>query len=604
MRINKSMFTGRLARVRKNLKLGLSLAWAASPGLFMRYTVWGIFNAIMPPIAVYLGAVLVNKIAAAKVEAMEFTDILPIILGIWFTIIVQRSVGAYLGYGRNLYVRRVELEAERRLLAKASKVDLGHFDNSDWHDRLARARRDVSWRPGDLTWSVLGLSGNIVTIVLMAGLLASLHYLLVVLALGAAILSLVIESRVTSKLYKYYYKETPEERERGYLSELLVESRTTKEIRAYVLADYLLGRHRNLSETLFKQRAQMYKSGTRIAIISGIVTGTTLALAYVFVALRGVQGTMNPGDVVLVIGAFTSVAGSLGMISSTFVAVDQHTTFLDDYFSFLNIGPLLPVPEKPATIPPGSIEEIEFDNISFSYPGGTGEAVENLNLKIRKGEMIALVGENGAGKSTLVKLLLRFYDVQKGAIRVGGVDVKNMDPETLRSRMGVLFQDYAHYELTVRENVMMGWPYGKIDDERIQKALKDSHSEWLVKKLPNGLDSKVGRLFEGGHDLSGGEWQRLALARIMYRDSDIWILDEPTSSLDPEAEAAIFAELKENLKGRIGIIISHRFSTVRIADRIAVIDDGHIKELGTHDELVAANNQYAHLFELQAAGYR
>jgi ATP-binding cassette subfamily B protein len=225
-------------------------------------------------------------------------------------------------------------------------------------------------------------------------------------------------------------------------------------------------------------------------------------------------------------------------------------------------------------------------------------------LHIRSGELIALVGDNGAGKSTLVKLLLRFYDTSQGSVRVGGVDIKNFDPEELRSRIGVLFQDYASYELTVRENVLMGRPDIPVDDERVMKALRDSRSEWLVKKLQNGLDSKVGRLFEGGHDLSGGEWQRLALARIMYRDADIWILDEPTASLDTEAEAGIFAELKENLKGRIGIVISHRFSTVRIADRIAVIADGHVTELGTHEELLEADGRYAKLFELQAAGYR
>jgi ATP-binding cassette, subfamily B, bacterial len=558
----------------------------------------------MPPVAVLLGAILVNKIADARAQSLTFEDILPIIIGLWLTFVIQRTLGSYIGYGRNLYVRRVELEAERRLLQKASKVDLGHFDNSDWFDRLARAKRDVSWRPGDLTWSVLGLSGNVVTIILMAGLLASLHYLLVVLALAASILSLVIESRVTSKLYKFFYKETPEERERGYIGELLVEPRNTKEIRAYVLADYLLERHKKISEDLFRQRALMYRSGARISMISGIVTGTTLALAYVFVAMRGLAGTIDPGGVVLVIGAFTSVSGSLGQISSTFVAVDQHTTFLDDYFSFLGISALVPVPEKPKVLPAGTVSGIEFDNVAFSYPGGTGSAVKDLNLSIRPGELIALVGENGAGKSTLIKLLLRFYDAQHGAVRIGGIDIKEMDPEALRSRIGVLFQDYATYELTVRENVLMGWPYDPPDEERVKKALKDSHSEWLVKKMPNGLDSKVGRLFEGGHDLSGGEWQRLALARIMYRDADIWILDEPTASLDPEAEASIFAELKENLKGRIGIVISHRFSTVRIADRIAVIDDGRVTELGTHQELLAANNRYARLFELQASGYR
>jgi ABC-type multidrug transport system fused ATPase/permease subunit len=561
-------------------------------------------NATMPPIAVLLGATLVNHIAEARVEPLQFTDMLPILIGLWIVAGTQRAVGAYMGYGRNLFVRRVQLEAERRLLAHASKLDLGHFDNSDWYDRLSRAKRDVSWRPGDLTWSVLGLSGNIVTIVLMASLLASLHYVLVILALMAALLSLALERGVTRRLYEFFYKETPEEREREYLGDLLVQPRNTKEIRAYVLADYLLGRHGTISEYLFEQRKQMYRSGTRISLLTGLVSGTTLALAYVFVAIQGAAGNIDPGGVVLVIGAFTSVAGTLGQISSTFVAVDQHTTFLGDYFSFLAIEPLVRAPAQPHVLPASFGAGIDFDNVTFTYPGGTEPAVAGLSLHIRSGELIALVGENGAGKSTLVKLLLRFYDPDAGSVRVGGVDLKDVDPEALRSRVGVLFQDYATYELSVRENVVMGRPDVEVNEERVLEALRDSRSEWLVKKMPNGLDSKVGRLFEGGHDLSGGEWQRLALARIMYRDADIWILDEPTSSLDPEAEAGIFAELKENLEGRIGIVISHRFSTVRIADRIAVIVDGRVTELGTHAELVRANGRYAQLFELQAAGYR
>jgi ATP-binding cassette subfamily B protein len=415
---------------------------------------------------------------------------------------------------------------------------------------------------------------------------------------------LALERRMTTRLYEFFYKETPEEREREYLGDLLVQPRNTKEIRAYVLADYLLGRHNTLSEELYQQRVRMYRSATRTSLLTGLVTGTTLALAYVFVAIQGSKGAIDPGGVVLVIGAFASVSGTLGNISSTFVAVDQHTTFLEDYFSFLAITPLVPSPAVPHPVPDWRIDDIEFDNVTFKYPGGTEPAVQNLSLHIRNGELIALVGENGAGKSTLVKLLLRFYDADEGAVRVGGVDVKDVDPDVLRNRIGVLFQDYASYELSVRENVVMGRPGGQVDDERVMEALQDARSDWLLRKMPKGLDSKVGRLFEGGHDLSGGEWQRLALARIMYRNADIWILDEPTSSLDPEAEAAIFAELKENLKGRIGIVISHRFSTVRIADRIAVIADGRIKELGSHEELLRAGGRYASLFELQAAGYR
>jgi ATP-binding cassette, subfamily B, bacterial len=594
---------GRAVRVRKNLRQGMALAWAASPGALIKYSLLGIINSAMPPITVYLGSTLVNRIADARLHSIRFTDMLPIVVGLWLATSAQRAIGAYSGYGRNLFVRRVQLEAERRLLAQASRLDLGHFDNSDWHDRLARAKRDISWRPGDLTWSVLGLSGNIVTIVLMASLLASLHYVLVVLALAGAVLSLLLERRVTSRMYEFFYKETPEEREREYVGDLLVQPRTTKEIRAYVLADYLLGRHRTMSEALFKLRAEMYRSGTRISILSGLVTGTALALAYVFVSLRGAAGTIDPGGVVLVIGAFTSVSGTLANISSTFVSVDQHTTFLDDYFSFLAIDPLIPIPASPVPLP-AAIDSIDFDHVTFTYPGGSEPAVEGLDLHIRGGELVALVGENGAGKSTLVKLLLRFYDPDRGNVRIGGIDLKNVHPEQLRGRIGVLFQDYANYELTVRDNVVMGRPDATADDQRVIEALRRSRSEWLVKKMPGGLDSKVGRLFEGGHDLSGGEWQRLALARIMYRNADIWILDEPTSSLDPEAEAAIFAELKENLRGRIGIVISHRFSTVRIADRIAVIAAGRVAEFGTHEQLLRSGGRYAELFEIQAAGYR
>jgi ATP-binding cassette subfamily B protein len=602
--MDKTAARGRLRRVAHNLRQGLALAWAASPESLIRFSLLGIVSAAMPPISVYLGATLVNRIASARMQAIPFEDLVPVLIGLWVVTAVQRSIGAYMGYGRNLFVRRVELEAERRLLRKASTLDLGHFDNSNWHDRLARAKRDVSWRPGDLTWSVLGLSGNIVTIVLMASLLASLHALLVVLALMAALLSLLLERRVTSKLYEFFYKETPEEREREYLGNLLVQPRMTKEVRAYVLGDYLLGRHSNLSEQLFRQRQQMYRSATRVSFLTGLVSGTTLALAYVFVAIRGAAGQIDPGGVVLVIGAFTSVAGTLGNISSTFVAVDQHTTFLDDYFSFLAIEPLVPAPKASALPAAWRADSIEFDAVTFTYPGGTEPAVAGLDLRVNHGELVALVGENGAGKSTLVKLLLRFYDPDAGAVRVGGVDLRQLPPEALRGRIGVLFQDYASYELSVRENVVMGRPDRAADDARVMEALREARSEWLVAKMGKGLDAKVGRLFEGGHDLSGGEWQRLALARIMYRDADIWILDEPTSSLDPEAEAAIFAELKENLRGRIGLVISHRFSTVRIADRIAVIADGRVTEIGSHEDLLKAGGRYARLFEIQAAGYR
>ena len=391
--------TGRAGRVRKNLRQGMALAWSASPTSLVKYSVLGMVSATMPPIAVYLGAVLVNRIAEARLHSLQWRDMLPIVIGLWVATGVQRAIGAYMGYGRNLFVRRVQLEAERRLLAQASKVDLGHFDNSDWHDRLARAKRDVSWRPGDLTWSVLGLSGNIVTIVLMASLLASLHYVLVVLALAAAVLSLMLERRVTSQLYEFFYKETPEEREREYLGDLLVQPRTTKEIRAYVLADYLLGRHRDRSEELFRLREQMYRSGTRISMLTGFVTGTALALAYLFVAVQGASGAIDPGGVVLVIGAFTSVSQHARQhLEHVRRGRSAHHVSRRLLLVSLDRSRSCPCRRQPTAVAGVARSRHRVRQRAVHLSGRHRAGGEGLNLHIRGGELIALVGENGAGQ--------------------------------------------------------------------------------------------------------------------------------------------------------------------------------------------------------------
>lgn len=596
--------TSRIRRVIRNLRKTIELAWAASPRALVKYSVVGIVNAAIAPLIVFLGATLVDRLARAQLTTMHFSDVLPIVVGLWVATVAQRALASYMTYGRNLYVRRVELEAERQLLAKASTIDLGHFDDSDWHDRLARAKREVAWRPGDLTWSLLGLSGNLVSFVLMAGLLARLHYFLVFLALAAAILSLLIEHQIAPMMYEFYYHEAQEEREREYFGGLLTEPSKAKEIRSYALAGYLLERHRRLSEALYSRRVEVHRWASRMVMNSGLVTGTALALAYSFVASRGLARSIDVGGIVLVIGAFTSVSSTLGQISGAFLAIDQHTSFLDDYFSFMSIEPLVLTTSSEKTWPSECVTHIEFDDVWFSYPGGVEPAVTGLTLRIHPGELVALVGDNGAGKSTVVKLLLRLYDVGAGSVRVGGLDVKDWTPAALRSRIGVLFQDYVSYELTLRENVAIGRPEGATDDARVMQALRDAQCDGLLRAMPKGLDAKVGRLFEGGRDLSGGEWQRLALARLMYRNAAIWILDEPTSSLDPEAEAAVFAELKLHLRGRIGIVISHRFSTVRVADRIIVLANGHVTEQGTHEELLLLHGHYARLFESQAAGYR
>jgi ATP-binding cassette subfamily B protein len=375
-------------------------------------------------------------------------------------------------------------------------------------------------------------------------------------------------------------------------------------VRAFGLVGHFGGRHAKLGQNHYRKLHNLYRLYDRYTAGLAVFGATCLGAAYWFVGNRGLAGELTAGALTAVIAAFGAVTQQISLITQSLISLDQHASFLDDYFAFLATEPLLPVREVPQALPERLEDGIRFEGVHFTYPGGTDPALAGLDLHVRPGELVALVGENGAGKTSIVKLLLRFYDPTQGRVTLGGVDLCDADPSEVRSRIGVLFQDYATYELSVRENVTLGRAEREPWDPEIEDALEAARADIVVKRLRGGLDAKVGRMFEGGHDLSGGEWQRLALARLLYRDADVWILDEPTSSLDPEAEAGIFAELRENLGTRMGLVISHRFSTVRIADRIAVIADGVVQELGTHEELVGAGGRYASLFELQAAGYR
>jgi ATP-binding cassette subfamily B protein len=594
----------RKGELRTTIARTLRLAWQADQRMFVGVILLTMAPAAIPPVMVELSKRLVDLIAVSRLRPVAGDDILPLILALGALSAVQRVVGSLEGTRQELFGRRVYLEAERRFLHQAATVDLGHFDNSDWHDRVARAQKDISWRPGQMTWALVGMAGNLVTLLGMLGILFSLHPLLVGLVLVSILPVVLIQQRVNKQIYSFWWVETPEDRERAYLSELLCKPRTAKEIRSFALHDHLGRRQTELGENHYRKMARLYHLYDRYAVVTAGVAGVALAIAYWFVGSRGIAGELSPGALTAVIAAFAAVTQQLNLLTSSLVSLDQHATFLDDYFSFLAIDPLLVAIDPPTTLPRSLEDGIRFEGVDFQYPGGTELALSGLDLHVRAGELLALVGDNGAGKTSLVKLLLRFYDPSDGRVTVGGVDVRRVTASELRSRIGVLFQDYATYELSVRENVMLGQPGREADDADVRRALASARAATVVDRLPNGLDSKVGRLFEGGHDLSGGEWQRLALARLLYRDADIWILDEPTSALDPEAEAAIFAELREHLEGRIGLVISHRFSTVRIADRIAVVNDGEVQELGTHEELLALGGRYAHLFELQAAGYR
>ncbi|MGH9194876.1 MAG: ABC transporter ATP-binding protein, partial [Acidimicrobiia bacterium] len=502
-----------------------------------------------------------------------------------------------------IYSHRVELYAEDRFLEAVSSSDAGHFDNPKWHDRVERASRDLTNRPSQMMQRVVSLGGNAVQIIGMGAILFGLHPLLLAIALISAVIPVPFQRRRARELYKFYWSWTTPERERMFLRNALTNSMSAKDIRAFNLQRHLINRHRHIREDLFRREAGIWSSFERNQSLMAAIGGALLAIAYGFVALRATAGEYSPGDITALIGAMTQISAQLTTVALAIALIEEHATFLKDYFSFVQIETLVPIPATPADIQ-HPIDSIEFDGVSFSYPGINEEALSDISLRIRRGELIALVGDNGAGKTTMVKLLLRFYDPAHGRVSVGGVDLVQTDPKELRRAMGVLFQDSFGYAFTAREAVTLGRPEVETTDEAVWEALRKARAVEVIKRLPKELDNYVGRQFEDGQDLSGGEWQRLALARLMFRDAGVWILDEPTASLDPETEAQIFTELKANLKGRIGIVVSHRFSTVRVADRIAVVEKGRIIELGTHDELMDLGGRYAQLFNLQAAGYR
>jgi ATP-binding cassette, subfamily B, bacterial len=503
-----------------------------------------------------------------------------------------------------MFSNRVVIEARSRFLAKAAAVDAASYDDPSSHDRMARAASELGWRPHQLAWSVIGIGGSAVTLAGMLGLLAILHPALVVLSLLTVVPSVAVQRRTNRRLYEFWYTRTPESRERAYLEEILSKHRWAREVRAFGLAGHLRARHDQIAIERLGIQQTLYQRAQRSAAAGGLLAGVALTAAYLFVARHADTRALTPGDLTAMIGAFASISGRFHFLSSTLLTIDQHAAFLDDYFAFLAIEPQMKVRPDPLPLPANLSSGIEFDRVSFTYPHGDRPAIRDFSLRIDPGALLALVGDNGAGKTTVVKLLLRFYDPDAGSVRIGGIDLRDADPEKVRARIGVLFQDFGQFELSARENIRFGRIERSHSDDLLMKTLRAARADEVIRELPQGLDAKIGRQFEGGHDLSGGEWQRLALARLIYREADIWVLDEPTAALDPEAEAAIFAELRENLHGRMGIVISHRFSTVRMADRIAVIQDGRVTELGTHEELLARSGRYAELFELQAAGYR
>lgn len=490
------------------------------------------------------------------------------------------------------------------LHAKSIEVDLEYYESAQYYDKLHRAQREAPFRAIRIVNGLVQVAQNGISLLAMAGLLVSLHWSIAAILFAAAVPGLLVRLRYADRTYRWQRRRTSTERQAWYFHWLLTGDMHAKEIRLFDLGSLFMHRFRDLRQQLRREKIEI---ATRRSIAE-LVAQTSAILAvfgsYAFIAYRTVQGAITLGDLVMYYQAFQRGQSFLQQMLSGLAGLYEDNLFLSNLYEFLDLKPKVVQPSHPRPVPQPMQTGIAFDRVSFQYPTGSGKVLEDVSLTIRPGEVVALVGENGSGKTTLIKLLCRLYDPASGIITLDGVDLRQFETTALRREISVIFQDYAQYHLTARENIWFGNAALPPDEERIVAAARHAGADEVITGLPRGYETILGKWFEDGEELSVGEWQKVALARAFLRDAQIIVLDEPTSSLDAKAEYEVFKKFRHLAAGRTVILISHRFSTVRMADRIYVLEDGRIIENGSHDELVHLGGTYARLFETQAQYYR
>ncbi|HEX9573104.1 MAG TPA: ABC transporter ATP-binding protein [Myxococcales bacterium] len=491
------------------------------------------------------------------------------------------------------------------ILEKAATLELRHFEDADTYDKMQNARREASVRPLSLVLELASLGQQLLILISYAALLARLSWWSTLVIVAASLPAFFAEARFSGESFRLNSWRAPEGRRQNYLEWILTRDSHVKEVKIFGLAPLVLGRYRALFDKFYSEDRRLALRKSAAGLVLGALSLLAFYASYLFMADRAAQARITLGDLTLYLVAFRQGQAAIQSALASIGSLYEDGLFVSNLFTYLDIPTAGESPRsRPASAAKGRSQLIEFREVAFRYPGSDRDALHGVDLRIEPGEKLALVGDNGAGKSTLIKLLLRLYDPSHGAILYGGVDLRDFDPRDLRDRIGVLFQDYVKYQFTALENVGLGEVRAISDRPRIDAAVERAGARAVVDELPQKLDTMLGGWFEEGHELSGGQWQKIALARAFMRDqAELLVLDEPTASLDAEAEHDLFLRLKALAADRSAILISHRFSTVRTADRIAVLQGGRIAELGSHAALLAKDGRYAHLFRLQASGY-
>jgi ATP-binding cassette subfamily B protein len=607
-------FRERLGALR-NVPPFLKLVWETSPGIAVAQVVLRLVRALIPVAALYIAALIIDEVVrltglAAPGSTLQswydsgLLDRVILYLGLEFGLgIVSELLGRGTSLLDSLLGERLSTTTSVRLMEHAATLDLEDFEDSEFQDRLERARMQAAGRTG-LTTQLFAQAQDLVTIAsLVAGLVVYAPWLVALLAV-ALVPAFLGEVYFNAQTYWLNYHRAPERRELDYVRQVAASVETAKEVKIFGLHAFLIERYRTLATSFFRANRQIQIR--RAAWGSLLTTISTFAyyFAYAYIVWRTLQGDFTIGNLTFLSGSFLRLRGMLEGFLSGFSAVAGQAMYLDDLFSFFEIKPEILSPGSPRPFPSPIREGFMFEDVGFRYPGAERWAVRNLSFTLRAGEVLALVGENGAGKTTLVKLLARLYDPDEGRILLDGHDLREYDLFELRRNIGVIFQDFVRFHLSAADNIAVGRIDARDDRERIERAAKASLADEVIAKLPQGYEQLIGRRFRTGVDLSGGEWQKVAIARAYMRDAQVLILDEPTAALDARAEFEVFQRFKELSAGKTAVLISHRFSSVRMADRIVVLGEGRVEATGTHAELMAEGGRYKELFELQAAGYR
>ena len=586
-----------------NVRRAVGIGWRVERALTTKYVAAKVVKALLPVAIAYVGKRIVDAVVAAIDDpAHPLGPTLTWVAAELGLMLASHVSGQLIGYWGQLLRARLAMHVDQLIFEKALRLSVRHFEDPEFMDMLERARKESGWRPVEMITHGLRLGRNVVTLVGYAALLAQFSGW-AVLALAVAGLPFLAETRYASEEYLIHARRTARERQAYYLQQLLTSDYYVKEVKLFALGPELLRRHRALHESFYEEdRSFAGRRGLAVTLLGLVSMGVFYGI-YVLIVGAAVVEAISLGDMTLYLTVFRQGQGAFESAMSSIARAWEDNLYMNNLFEYLALGD-----DDLSTVEVGAVPEDEhaprlrFEHVSFRYPGSERPALDDVSLDIAPGETVALVGPNGAGKTTLIKLLVGLYGLEEGRIRLGDRDVAEMDRGELRQRIGVLFQDFVHYHFTAAENVGLGWLPGLEDREAITKAAEEAGAAEVIAKLPGAYDSMLGRWF-GGEQLSIGQWQRMALARAFMRRSKVLILDEPTASIDPEGEHEIFQRFQDLKRDATCILITHRFSTVRMADRIVVLDQGRIAEVGTHDALMERGGLYARMFSLQAEGY-